>query len=354
MGTCCVCSQARPNDLTAGRLFYGGPESTPHAARGLAGGAAETKRCQSGANLSVISEIPFTRPGCPAFGPIGLGCVTFGREIGEPEAFALMDHAVSRGVRLFDTAAAYGEGASERIVGRWWAARPLARGQVVVATKVLPPYTLENMSALVQACRQRLAPAPIHVLYLHRWDETLEAPGALESLEEIAASAAITWLGASNFSGAQLDRALRRQGDARLRPFRVVQNNHNFAVRALDDELLSLCAANGIAPVGYSPLGAGFLTGKHRAGVVPGSRFDVIPGHQRIYFTLEAQARLARLEEVAQHTGHSQVQLALAWALRCSTVTVLVGGRHRAHLDQALAAVKFADEAALARLNEVP
>jgi aryl-alcohol dehydrogenase-like predicted oxidoreductase len=302
----------------------------------------------------VVLEFPLPPPGGPAFGPIGLGCVTFGREIGEPEAFALMDHAVGRGVRLFDTAAAYGEGASERIVGRWWDARPSARGQVVVATKVLPPYTPENMAAAVQACRHRLAPAPIGVLYLHRWDETLEAPGALESLEEIAASAGVTWLGASNFSAAQLLRALQRQAAARLRPFRVVQNNHNFAVRALDDELLALCAANGIAPVGYSPLGAGFLTGKHRAGVVPGSRFDVIPGHQRIYFTPEAQARLARLETVAQQTGHSQVQLALAWALRRGTVTVLVGGRHPTHLDQALAAVEFRDEAALASLEEVP
>jgi aryl-alcohol dehydrogenase-like predicted oxidoreductase len=299
----------------------------------------------------VVLEFPLPPPGGPAFGPIGLGCVTFGREIGEPEAFALMDHAVGRGVRLFDTAAAYGEGASERIVGRWWDARPSARGQVVVATKVLPPYTPENMAAAVQACRHRLAPAPIGVLYLHRWDETLEAPGALESLEEIAASAGVTWLGASNFSAAQLLRALQRQAAARLRPFRVVQNNHNFAVRALDDELLALCAANGIAPVGYSPLGAGFLTGKHRAGVVPGSRFDVIPGHQRIYFTPEAQARLARLETVAQQTGHSQVQLALAWALRRGAVTILVGGRHPAHLDQALAAVEFRDEAALARLD---
>jgi len=58
-----------------------------------------------------------------------------------------------------------------------------------------------------------------------------------------------------------------------------------------------------------------------------------------------------RLEQVAQQTGHSQVQLALAWALRRGTVTVLVGGRHPTHLDQALAAVKFRDHAALASLD---
>lgn len=290
----------------------------------------------------------------PVFGPIGLGCVTFGREIGETDAFALMDHAVDCGVRLFDTAAAYGGGASERVVGRWWAARPSAGGRVIVATKVLPPYTPENLSAVVHACRQRLEPARIDLLYLHRWDESLEAPGALEALEEVASSTGITWLGASNFTFGQLDRALQRQSAAGLRPFRVVQNNHNFAVRSLDDELLAFCAENGITPVGYSPLGAGFLTGKHRAGVVPGSRFDVIPGHQRIYFTPESQARLARLEDVSRRTGHSQVQLALAWALRRGAVTVLVGGRNRSHLDQALAAVEFRDLTALAALDGVP
>ncbi|MBL9209871.1 MAG: aldo/keto reductase [Opitutaceae bacterium] len=302
-----------------------------------------------------MSSTPLSAPRSdPVFGPIGLGCVTFGREIGETEAFALMDHAVSCGVRLLDTAAAYGDGASERIVGRWCAARSSSGSRVIVATKVLPPYTPANLSAVVQACRQRLEPARIDLLYLHRWDETLEAPGALETLEEIASSAGITWLGASNFTLGQLDRALQRQRAAGLRPFRVVQNNHNFAVRALDDELLAFCAAQGVAPVGYSPLGAGFLTGKHRAGVVPGSRFDVIPGHQRIYFTPEARARLARLEDVAQRTGHSQVELALAWALRRGAVTVLVGGRDRSHLDQALAAVEFRDHAALAALDDVP
>lgn len=287
----------------------------------------------------------------PTLGPIGLGCVTFGREIGEADAFALLDYAVDRGVRLFDTAAAYGNGASERIVGRWCAARAAAGDRAVVATKVLPPYTPEHLAAVVDACRQRLEPARIDLLYLHRWDETIEAPGALEALDDIARSAGVAWLGASNFTSGQLDRALRRQAAAGLRPFQVLQNNHNFAVRALDDELLRFCAANRIAAVGYSPLGAGFLTGKHRTGVVPGSRFDVIPGHQRIYFTPEARARLAHLEEVARRTGHSQVQLALAWAFRRGAVTVLVGGRNRQHLDQALAAMEFSDAGALAALD---
>lgn len=287
-------------------------------------------------------------------GRIGLGCVTFGREIDEAEAFALMDLAVSRGVRHFDTAAAYGGGASERTVGRWWADRRPAPGSVLVATKILPPYTAAQLQTAIEECRRRLAPAPIDLLYLHRWDETLETPGALESLERVAADQGIRWLGASNVSAEQLGRLLARSKEGDRPTWAAVQNNHNYAVCDLTPELLALCAARGVRPVGYSPLGAGFLTGKHRSGVVPGSRFDVIPGHQRIYFTGEAPARLGRLEQVARTSGHSQVALALAWALQRLDITVLVGGRRGAHLEQALAALAFDDGTALAALEDVP
>src|SRR5204862_2036273 len=104
--------------------------------------------------------------------------------------------------------------------------------------------------------------------------------------------------------------------------------------------------------VTYSPLGAGFLTSKHQRGVEPGSRFALIPGHQRIYFHEAAWRRLARLEAVAARTGHSQAHLALAWALHQPGVaSVLVGGRTPAHLDQALAAEAFDDPAIFAELE---
>ena len=68
---------------------------------------------------------------------IGLGCVTFGREIDEAASFALLDHAFARGVTHFDTAAAYGGGASETILGKWLASRK-PEG-ITIATKILPP-----------------------------------------------------------------------------------------------------------------------------------------------------------------------------------------------------------------------
>ncbi len=292
-------------------------------------------------------------PACRAVAPgrIGLGAVTFGREIDAAASLALMDHAVSRGVRHFDTAAAYGQGASEQLVGRWWAERRPGDDAVLVATKVLPPYTRDSLAAAIEASMRRLAPAQIGLLYLHRWDDALDRPGAVEEVAQVAAEHGVARLGASNFTTAQLSRTLGRLQAGGRAGWHAVQNNHNYAVSAFDAGLLAFCAAAGVAPFGYSPLGAGFLTGKHRAGVVPGSRFDVIPGHQQIYFTVEARSRLARLEAVAQATGHTPVALALAWALQRPEVTVLVGGRTPGHLDQACAALAFADRAALAALD---
>ncbi|MBI5685300.1 MAG: aldo/keto reductase [Verrucomicrobia bacterium] len=282
---------------------------------------------------------------------IGLGCVTFGREIDEAAARRMLDGAFERGISFFDTASAYSQGASESIIGRWLASRRLPADSVTVATKILPPYEPERITEMVGASLQRLGLATIDLLYLHRWDATAESPGALASLDALVRAGKVRALGASNYNLPQLEVALALQERHDLTRFSVMQNNHNLAVRDVSAGLREFCAARQIAIVTYSPLGAGFLTGKHRHGVEPGSRFDIVPGHQDVYFHEESYRRLARLESVAARKGHSQARLALAWALHQPGIaTVLVGGRTPAHLDQALAAMAFDDPALLAEL----
>lgn len=280
---------------------------------------------------------------------IGLGCVTFGREIDEAASFALMDHAHASGVIFFDTASAYGAGASERIVGAWLASR--WPESLVVATKILPPFTREKISADVDESLQRLGADALDLLYLHRWDASLSLE-SLASLDVLVRTGKVRALGASNFNATQLANAIRLQSAGGLTPFSVVQNNHNLAVSDLTPEFRAVCAKHAFTVVTYSPLGAGFLTGKHQRGVQPGSRFALVPGHQEVYFHEDARRRLARLESVAVRTDHTQAHLALAWALHQPGVTsVLVGGRTPAHLDQALAAQTFDDPAIFAELN---
>jgi aryl-alcohol dehydrogenase-like predicted oxidoreductase len=267
---------------------------------------------------------------------IGLGCVTFGREIDETASFALLDHAWERGVRHFDTAAAYGGGASETILGKWLASRK-PEG-ITVATKILPQCEHIDITPSLK----RLGVEQLDLLYLHQWHETAIQAGP--ALDELVRTGLVRQLGASNFTLEQLQATGSR--------FRVVQNNHNLAVSEVSDEFRAYCTANGIAIVTYSPLGAGFLTGKHRNGVQAGSRFEIIPGHQNVYFHDSAFQRLAKLEAVATRIGHSQAHLALAWALHQPDIdTVLIGGRSPAHLDQAFAAMAFNDPALFAELT---
>jgi len=283
---------------------------------------------------------------------IGLGCVTFGREIDGASAFAMLDHAFAKGIVFFDTAAAYGDGASECIVGKWLASRRPAPGAVTVATKIRPPYEPARILEATAQSLQRLGVAAIDLLYLHRWDATAESPEALAALDALVQTGKVRALGASNFNRAQLATALALQERHGFGQFRVVQNNHNLAVRDVSADFRQFCAEREIAIVTYSPLGAGFLTGKHQRGVEAGSRFDVIPGHQGVYFHEAAWRRLARLEAVAVRTGLTQTHLALAWALHQPGVaSVLVGGRTTAHLEQALAALAFDEPELFAELG---
>lgn len=283
-------------------------------------------------------------------GPVSLGCATFGREIDEAASRELMDYALGRGVTLFDTAAAYSAGGSERIVGRWLADRRPER--LVVATKLLPPYDPTKLAAQLADSLQRLGRESVDLLYLHHWHATVELPETLQVLDQLVRTGRVGALGASNFTAAQLEAALARQQSMGLARFTVLQNNHNFAVSDLTPEFLALCAVHRITVVTYSPLGAGFLTGKHRDGVAAGSRFAIVPGHQDIYFKEAPRRRLAELEAIAARHGRGLAELALAWVMRTPGVdTVLVGGRGRGHLDQALAAQDLCDPRVLADLG---
>ncbi|MDB6170597.1 MAG: putative oxidoreductase [Verrucomicrobia bacterium] len=293
-------------------------------------------------------------PSAPALGPICLGSSTFGREIDEAKAFALMDHAVARGITLIDTAATYSAGAAEKIVGAWLASRRPPADRIVVATKIYPPYTPAAIEAATRESAGRLGVDAIDVLYLHKWDATAETPDALNALERLRRTGRVRALGVSNFAAKQLAAVLQLQRGLGLPAFWLLQNNQNLAVRDVDGAIRDLCAAHDIAIVTYSPLGGGYLTGKHRAGVQPGSRFDVAPGHQGVYFNPACERRLARLAEVSARTGHPMPHLALAWALHQPGVaSVLIGGRGPEYLDQAFAALGLDDPALFAELESV-
>ena len=283
---------------------------------------------------------------------IGLGTATFGREIDATAAHRMLDHAFTRGIRHIDTAAAYAAGNAEHILGEWLRANPGVRRELTIATKILPPYTAVAIEASVIASLGRLGLERVDLLYLHRWDPTAENKDVRATLDGLVRRRIVDALGTSNTTIGQLQIALNAQQKEGLAPFTWVQNNQNFAVREAPFAFRVFCRENGLSVVTFSPLGAGFLTGKHTQGVVPGSRFAVVPAHGDIYFNATCQRRLDILTATAREHGLPQATLALAWALRRPlTRFVLIGGRDVTQIDQAFAACGAAVEPALAKLD---
>lgn len=278
------------------------------------------------------------------FSSIGLGCVTFGREIDRQASFSLMDYAVENGITLFDTASAYGDGASEKILGDWMVDRRPVSDSVLVATKMLPPYTAKTIMKSVNQSLKHLRTDVIDLLYLHCWDAAIEDPDVLNVFTDLVRIGKIKMLGVSNFNARQLERAIQLQRDNGLEVFKTIQNNNNFAVSDINKEIVQICAAHDIKIVTYSPLGAGFLTGKYKNGVKDGTRFSLVKEHQDIYFNETSFRQLDKLQKISAWTGYTTSHLALVWALHQPNITsVLIGGRSGRQLEQAFSALDFYD-----------
>jgi 1-deoxyxylulose-5-phosphate synthase len=271
---------------------------------------------------------------------IGLGCVTFGREIDAVASHAVMDRAQELGITLFDTAEAYGGGRSEEVVGQWLTERK-ARDRIVLTTKVRPPLGRSRVLESAEASLRRLRTDYVDLLLLHSWDVSAPLDETLEGLDIVLQQGKARAIGCSNFAAWQLCKSLWRQDVMGLARMEAVQPNYNLVVRDIEYELLPLCADQGVGVITYSPLGGGFLTGKYsRQGRPPaGARLDVVPGMQPIYLHDTGFRILAGLEAKAAELSTTPPVLALAWALTHPGVaSVLIGARTPAQIDQALAA----------------
>jgi len=286
---------------------------------------------------------------------LGMGCVTFGREIERETCFDVMDRAIERGITLFDTAEAYASGASETVLGQWIAERGV-RDRIVLATKVSGTLTKQRVISSAEESLRRLQTDRIDLFQLHVWDNTTPLEESLAALTTLVEQGKVRAIGCSNWSAWQLSKALLLIQAGGFAPMQSVQPPYNLVQREIETDLLPLCADQNIGVLSYSPLGAGFLTGKYRRGqeVPKGTRFDVIPGHQPIYFTDHGYRVLERMDEAAARSGRSMVQLALSWVLsRTNTTSVLIGARHPAQVDQAFEAESAGLETELQELLDV-
>src|SRR6218665_1424201 len=115
----------------------------------------------------------------------GLGCVTFGREIDRAASFSIMDYALEQGVTFFDTASAYGGGASETIVGQWFAEKGEAAAHIAIASKLVPPFDASTVAAAVEQSLTRLRMERIDVLFVHSFHPSIEDERVLSALNAL-------------------------------------------------------------------------------------------------------------------------------------------------------------------------
>lgn len=303
-------------------------------------------------------------PSAPSNIPrLAFGGAVFGREIDEDTSRGLLDHAMARGMTLIDTAEAYGGGnarlarrqtlqvddvrevsdemhSSEKIIGRWLRARG-GRSHLKICTKFNRGGRPEDIKMSLHDSLERLQTEYVDFYLFHRSFPAVPVRESLEALTDEVRAGRIRAIGCSNFTFAEVQEAQAVAHQCGLARIEAVQPAFNLANPSGRLDLLPWCAKEGIAVLTYSPLAAGFLSGKYSsAGVIPkGTRFDVSPGHTDVYFNARSFRILEQLRALSAELGQPMTHLAMAWVIQQPAIaSVIVGARTQEQLDNALAA----------------
>jgi aryl-alcohol dehydrogenase-like predicted oxidoreductase len=253
----------------------------------------------------------------------------FGWTIDEQRSFEVLDAYVEGGGNFIDTADVYGRrgpegaGGSERIIGRWIAARG-NREQLVIATKVgsfpdLRGLSESTIERAVEGSLERLGIEEIDLYYAHEDDPDTPLEETLGAFQRLIDAGRIRYAAASNYSAARLREACALGEREGLASYVALQPHYNLLEREYERELREVCETHGLACVPYFGLARGFLTGKYR----PGGEQVSSPraaGVRESYFNERGFAVLAALDEVAASHGTTVAAVALAWLLAQPTV----------------------------------
>ena len=308
--------------------------------------------------------------------PICLGTMTFGEQVDEATAHAILDHALARGVNFIDTAEMYSVparaetyGATEAIIGRWFAKHPGARSRVVLATKAAGPsrgmpwvhggsrnLTAAQLASACEASLRRLQTDVIDLYQIHWPNRNVPMFGGIyfdpakdaeyssvhEQLEGLAAlvkAGKVRHVGLSNetpYGVAEFVRVAEQHG---LPPIATVQNPYCLINRTLENGLDEAMHRLGVSLLAYSPLGFGLLTGKYD-GPAPDSH-----GRMALFESMKKQrwgrpeslAAARRYNTLAHEHGLTPTRMALAWCYtRWQTASTIIGVTTRSQLDENL------------------
>ena len=293
-----------------------------------------------------------------------LGTMNFGPETDEPTSFAIMDAAIAADINFFDSANVYGRskgrGATEEIVGRWFAQGGGRREKVVLATKLYGDMgdwpnegrlSALNIRRACDASLHRLQTDYIDLYQMHHIDRRAPWDEVWEAFEVLRAQGKILYAGSSNFAGWHIARAQEAAARRNFLGLVSEQSIYNLIVREVEIEVLPAAEAYGLGVIPWSPLQGGLL-----GGVVRKQREGSRRYAGRAAETIEARRpQLEAYEDLCDELGEEPGTVGLAWLLTRPAVTApIVGPRTPEHLTSALRAVEVSlDDKTLARLDEI-
>ena len=294
------------------------------------------------------------RSGC-AVSTLCLGTMTFGQETDEEGAYAQLDRFVEAGGTLVDTADVYSSGASEEIIGRWYAARPAdVTERVVLATKGRFPMAPEpngaglstrHLNRALEASLRRLDLDHVDLYQVHAWDPVTPLEETLGTLADFIGAGKIGYYGLSNFTGWQLTKAVHLARAMGVPGPVTLQPQYSLIVREIEWEIVPAVLDAGMGMLPWSPLGGGYLSGKYTRDTPPSgdTRLGDNPnrgmeawerrGTERTWAIIDA------VQKVAEDRGVSMAEVALAGVTdRPGVMSTILGARTLAQLETNLKA----------------
>lgn len=299
-----------------------------------------------------------------------LGTMTFGWGADEELSHQMLNRFVEMGGNFIDTADIYAESLSETIIGRWLKDKP--RDNLVIATKVRfatgessndMGLGRKHIMAAVEDSLRRLRTDYIDLYQVHCWDENTPLEETLSTLDILVKSGKVRYIGVSNYTSWQLQKAVDLSRHMSWETFVSLQALYNLLDRYLEWDLLPVCRNEGLGLLCWSPLGGGWLTGRIRRGMSgppDDSRVKVAEeqGWSESWSNYNENRTWKILDElsaVAEEAGKSPAQASINWLLHRPQVTCpIIGARTMAQFEDNLAAISWSlSEEQMRRLNAV-
>jgi len=279
-----------------------------------------------------------------ALSRLGLGTMTWGRDTDEIEAADQCRAFLDAGGNFLDTAATYGDGDSERVIGGLIGTL-FPRDEVIIATKAGINFSdgvrkidasRHSLIADLDRSLSRLGTDYVDVWQVHNWDELTPLDDTLSALDYAYTTGRARYVGISNFSGWQLARAAtKQQSNSMKAPLTTVQSEYSLLNRSAEYELIDASLECGLGFLAWAPLARGVLTGKYRKGVPSDSRGAAphFAKHIEPYLDARSMKIVEAVAVAAEGLGFSPLEVALSWVRDAPGVTsALIGARTGAQL----------------------